>query len=329
MDSREHISVMRRKAGAARDGGGGRAMSAAKALRLALAQAADAQFDLAVTVATVEQMRVSPGEIASRMAGEGLLLLLDGTGGARAALRLDPQVLAALIEVQTTGGVRPGPARPRPATPTDAAMVAPFVDALLAQYDALMAQGVAGHVLRDFRFGDRVEDGRALMLMLGAVEHDLFRLTADLGSGAKSGQIDLLLPVPPVRPEREMGAPDAGEGVGIAQLALNAPVVLEAVMARVPVMLRDVSAFRSGQIVPLSPEVLASTHLVGTRGHVVARVHLGQMNGWRAVRLISTEVGETQPRQKDDAAPRPDRLPPLPAAGAELIPYSGPAQPAV
>lgn len=329
MDSQEHISVMRRKAGAARDGASERGMSASKALRLALAQAADAQFDLAVNVATVEQMRVSPGDIAGRMIGEGVLLLLDGARGARAALRLDVQVLAALIEVQTTGQVRPGVARPRPATPTDAAMVAPFVDALLAQYDAQMAQGIPGHVARDFRFGDRVEDVRAMMLALPAVEHDLFRLTVDLGSGAKSGQIDLLLPVAPQAPQHAEGAPGARDRAGVAQMALNAPVVLDAVMARVPVMLRDVSAFRRGQIVPLSPEVLATTYLVASKGHVVAKVHLGQMNGWRAVRLISTEVGEMPVVHKGDAVPHPSPLLPLSAAGAGLVPYADPAQTAV
>jgi flagellar motor switch protein FliM len=326
MDSQEHISVMRRKAGAGRDGAGGRGMSASKALRLALAQAADARFDLAVNVATVEQMRVSPGEIAGRMAGEGLLLLLDGREGARAMLRLDPQVLAALIEVQTTGQVRPGIARSRPATPTDAAMVAAFVDTLMAQYDAQKTQGIAGHVARDFRFGDRIEDVRAMMLVLPAVEHDLFRLTVDLGSRAKSGQIDLLLPVAPARPQRAEGASGARDREGIAQMALNAPVVLDAVMARVPVMLRDVSAFRRGQIVPLSPEVLATTYLVASKGHVVAKVHLGQMNGWRAVRLISTEVGEMPVAQKEETVAQPAPLLPLSAAGAELVPYADPAQ---
>lgn len=326
MDSQEHISVMRRKAGAARHGADGRGMSASKALRLALAQAADARFDLAVTVATVEQMRVSPGEIAGRMAGEGVLLLLDGGQGARAALRLDPQVLAALIEVQTTGQVRPGVARTRPATPTDAAMVAPLVDALMAQYDAQMAQGVAGHVARDFRFGDRVEDARAMTMALAATEHDLFRLTVDLGSGAKSGQIDLLLPVALQAPQRAEGAPGGRDRAGIAQLALNAPVILDAVMARVPLMLKDVSAFRRGQIVPLSPEVLATTYLVATKGHVVAKVHLGQMNGWRAVRLISTDIARGPGPQQGDAALRPDSMLALPTAGAELVPYAGPAQ---
>lgn len=323
MDGQDHISVMRRKAGAGRDGaGGGRGMSAARALRLALAQVAEAEFALAVNVATVEQMRVPPAEMAARLAGEGLLVLLDGAQGARAALRLDPQVLAALIEVQTTGRVRPGVARPRPATPTDAAMVAPFVDALLARFDAQMAQAVAGHGARDFRFGDRIEDARAMLLALTAPEHDLFRLTVDLGDGAKTGRIDLLLPAAPERAER---AADAPERPGLAQLALNAPVVLDAVMARVPVLLRDVSAFRRGQIVPLSPEALASTLLVGTRGHVVARVHLGQMNGWRAVRLISTGTGEIPAAPPGEAAAAQPAAA-QPAAGAGLVPYAAPAQ---
>jgi flagellar motor switch protein FliM len=201
MTAQDTASVIHRKARAARDGSDGRAMSPAKALRLSLARAADTLFDLALTVATVEQRRLNLAQVIDTMQDEGLILLLDGAGGARGAVALDAQMMAALIEVQTTGTLRPGAAPARRATRTDAAMVAPLVDALLDGIDAEMTAGVEGHVPRGFRFGDRMEDLRALGLALDAPEFDLYRVTADLGPGARTGRLDLLMParraVPP------------------------------------------------------------------------------------------------------------------------------------
>jgi len=325
MDSLDYSSVMRRMAQGARDGADARRMSPAKALRLALAQAADTLFGLAVNVATVEQMRLTEAEVANRLEGEGLLVLLDGARAERAAMRLDGQLLAAMIEVQTTGAVRPGIARARPATPTDAAMVARFVDAVLAQYDAFLMQGVTGHVPHDYRFGDRVEDVRSLLLALGMPDYDLFRLTLDLGSGAKTGQLDLLLPVRAVVAGRARDASGSRARHALAQLALGAPVVLDAVMARVPMTLKEVSALRRGQHIALSREVLGSACLVGTRGHLVAKVHLGQINGWRAVRFLSTETGDLpEARSADQAALSDNRAG---ASGAtDHVRHDSPAQ---
>ncbi len=291
MGSQDQNSVIRRKARAARDGADPRLMSPAKALRLSLAKAADTHFDLALNVATVEQLRVPPGEAGQKLGQEGLLVLLDGMQGARAALRFDPQFLAALIEVQTTGAVRPGVARTRPTTPTDAAMVAPLVDGLLERFDEQMAEGFEDHVARAFRFGDRVEDPRSLALALIDRDYDLFRITADLGPGAKTGRLDLLLPVVPTAGSKSGGTRPASAAHGLREVTLNAPVVLDTVMARVNLTLRDVWAFQPGQIVPLARDALSSAQLIGARGHLVAKVHLGQINGWRAVRLLAAEGG--------------------------------------
>jgi flagellar motor switch protein FliM len=46
---------------------------------------------------------------------------------------LDPQGLAAFIEILTVGQVSKRPAEPRVPTQTDAALVAPMVDLLLAE----------------------------------------------------------------------------------------------------------------------------------------------------------------------------------------------------
>lgn len=302
MAEQRQASVIRRKTRAAREGADPRVISPVRALRLALARAADTLFDLPLVVATVEQRRVEAGEVEAAFGTEGLYLLLDGAVGARAAARLCPGLVAALVEVQTTGRVRPGEVRPRPPTRTDAAMVAPLVDALLSGFDDGMAESGADLAPRGFHFGDRVEDARALALLLVAPEFDFFRLTVDLGPGLRTGRLDLLLPPAPSGPARtgvsaSRGAPARGPE-DVAAVVLMAPVALDAVLARIRVPLRAAMALEVGQRLEVAKDNLGKVRLVGAGGHVAAEGRLGRRDGWRALRLAGpgAERGAEAPR---------------------------------
>jgi flagellar motor switch protein FliM len=310
MVSQDQNSVIHRKARPARNGCESRAMSSAKALRLSLARAADTLFGLALTVATVEQQRVTLDRIDNTLHDDGLILLLDGAGAARGAAGLDQQMTAALIEVQTTGRVRKGAAQPRRATPTDAAMMAPLMDALMDGIDAEMGAEIDTYQPRGLGFGDRVEDLRSLALTLDAPEYDHFRVTADLGDGAKTGTLDLLLPVRPDPPKRPASpARTADEASDIGDVILGAPAVLDAVLARITLPLREACAFQPGQTLTLDRETLIKTRLLATGGHLVAEARLGQINGWRALRLVSAPAAPL-PDLGEPPSPLQDTRPP-------------------
>ncbi|MBC7133685.1 MAG: FliM/FliN family flagellar motor switch protein [Roseovarius sp.] len=300
MSAARQASVLRRKTRAVREGSDPRIMSPVKALRLSLARAADTLFDLTLTVATVEQRRIEPGEIEGILGDEGLFLLLEGAGGARGALRLDPALVAGLIEVQTIGHVLPGAVRPRPPTRTDAAMVAPLVDAALAGFDAEIAAAHPRQPPRGFRYGDRVEDGRALALLMTAAEFDLFRVTVDLAQGRRSGRLDLLLPPAPSAVRRPTGGVTAEQpaeaGPDLARVALAAPALLDVVLARLNLPLRAAMALRPGDRLELPLGCLGAAQIVDRAGHVVAEGRLGRREGWRALRLSGPA---------EDAAPPP------------------------
>ena len=313
MASQDQEKVIHRKARPPRDGCESRAMSSAKALRLSLARAADTLFDLALTVATVEQQRMTLGGIDEGLQDDGLILLLDGAGGARGAVLLDQQMMAALIEVQTTGRVRKGQAQPRPPTRTDAAMMAPLVDALMDGIDAEMSAEVDGYQPRGFCFGDRVDDLRSLALTLDAPDYDHFRVIVDLGPGAKTGQLDLMLPVradPPKRPATTDRT--TRDTTRMSDVVLGAPIVLDAVLARVTLPLSEACAFEPGQTLPLDRETLTETRLVAAGGHLVAEARLGQIHGWRALCLVSTPEAPlpdlAEPAARADATPGPPAL---------------------
>jgi flagellar motor switch protein FliM len=345
MERTVRASVIRRKTRAARGGTDTRAVSPVRALRLALARAADTLLGLPLVVATVEQARVEAGETEAALGGGGLCLLLDGAAGMRAGMRLCPALLGALIEVQTTGRVRPGEVRARAPTRTDAALVAPLVDALLAGFDDGLADGGGDAARRGLHFGDRVEDARALALLLVAPEFDLFRLTVDLGPGLRTGRLDLLVPPLPVA-GTPLAAARAGAGAdgggrrpggdaALSAAAMAAPVPLDAVLARIRLPLVEAMALAPGARLDIPRASLGRVRLLGAGGHLAGEGRLGRRDGWRAVRLSGPEAeGRAEPAPQvaapaQGAGPGPARAAPgaIPGAAAETGGGTGGAAP--
>lgn len=283
-------SVLHRKTQVAREDFDARGMSPSKALRLALSKAADGLLGLAVTVSTVEQVKLPQTAIESDIANTGLLVLLDGAHGRRGALMMDQSFLSALIEVQTMGHVRKAEAQDRPLTRTDAAIAAPLIDEMLRLFDSQMDDATAAHTPAEFRFGDMIEDTRTLALAMDKPDYDRFRITADLGQGAKTGVLDILLPKAPPRAPEARHAPELAEDTDTLQgSAMNAPVVLNAVMARISMPLDQICNLKEGEVMTISREAISDLQLLGADNHLVASVKLGQVNGWRAVRLLAPD----------------------------------------
>jgi flagellar motor switch protein FliM len=135
-----------------------------------------------------------------------------------------------------------------------------------------------------------IEDGRALSLVLDAPEYDLFRLSVDLGEGAKTGMLTLILPVQPkISQAAEGREAQADASDGFKGNALDAPVTMDAVVARITMPLNEICQLAQGSILPVPTECLSKTELVAAGNHVVSEVLLGQMNGLRAVRFAPSE----------------------------------------
>ena len=293
MDSNDSLSIIHKKARVAREGFDARAMSPAKALRVSLAKTADVALDLALTVSTLEQTVVTTEGLLSKLDEQGLLVLLDGAGGTRGVAVLDCQLVSAIIEKQIAGHVRKGEAAPRSYTRTDAAMVAPFLDATFEGFDTQLEAHIETYTPGVFRFGDKVEDARAMSLMLESGRFDLFRLTVELEEGAKIGVLMVALPcrnpVPTPVDSSEEGAP--ARQTSLEKLALDATVTLTTVVARLNLPLHEICALKPDMTLPVSASSLGESQLVAHPGHVVADVHLGQVDGMRAVRIMLPGTG--------------------------------------
>ncbi len=296
--------VIHRKARASREEYNARAMSPAKALRLALAQSSDTHFDLPLVVTTVEQVEISQTALRGEFSGGGLLVLLDGPDGARGAVRLDHALLSALIEVQTTGRVSGRAPDGRAVTRTDAAIAAPLIDATLERAEAQLCEETPDHWATGYRFGVMMEDARGMSLALNSAAFHVFRMTVELGEGAFPGSVAFLLPVPLAPPPRPDETGDDKVQRTLGQSAMNAPVSLEAVLGRVSIPLTQLCGLAPGDVVPFQMDRPLQIRLETSQKHVVALGRLGQMNGMRAVRLTPGGEGGGQTRSAENPAGR-------------------------
>lgn len=272
------IGILRRKARPARtrppQGG------AADAWRRVLPRAAADGLGLELSVAGVAEREVDLHRDLA--AEEGALLLMLVEAGLPTGLAvLDEGLLAALIEVQTTGRVFSGRREPRPPTAVDAALARPAIDDWLAGVAEARGQGLWP------RAGAAPPDLRAALLKLEEGRWVETRVDLDLGGGRRTGRLRLFLPI-------RAPAPASAEAGSLAAAVLPVETSLEAVLARIRVPLGTVVALEPGQLLPLPGVSLRRIRLEAPLGRPVATVHLGQSRGFRAVRILAGGAGEPQ-----------------------------------
>ncbi|KMK66516.1 flagellar motor switch protein FliM [Puniceibacterium sp. IMCC21224] len=258
-------------------------MSPVKALRLALSRTADALWDLALVTQGV-QLELLDQEGAHEAVPDGLLLvLLDGPDGVAGLVAVDRNVMTAMTEVQTILQVTSLPVEERAITHTDAAMMAPLIDGALSRFEANLEGHPDLEMLSGYRFGAMVEDSRTAGLLLEAARYRLFRVAMDLGGGKRQGDLQIMLP------EREIAAPqrpevEQGPGPHEQRLML-VPAQIDAVLCRMRLSLHKAATLKPGDLLELPVDALGTAELMVGQRHRMARGKMGQMNGFRAIRL--------------------------------------------
>lgn len=323
MAESQRRNLLRDLASAARRAQDSREMSPARALRLGLARAAAQLYELPLQVTEVQTEVLALDEVATACGAERLLALLDGPEGARGAVGLSRAMVAALIEVQVLGVVSTLEVGSRRLTPTDAAMVAPWLDAALERVDHALEEDAApgrdsGWMI-GYRFGAMAEEGRALALALDAPRFRLLRLTVDVALGRRIGEVLLLLP------EAAPGArPEPGDRARAAESLLQVPAELRVIAGRISLPLARAGALQPGDLLPLDGLALGTAELRSVDGTLAGQARLGRRGEHWAVRFGPVErqpeatagpVRATPPQA--DPPPQADALRRMPAAQAQ------------
>ena len=295
-----------RKADVGRQEHQARAMTLAKALRLTAAKVADDLLDMALSVVELRTERRVVDDVPALLVPQNLLILLEGPNRQRGAAVLDQSLVEGLIQKLTTGKVQPAPegAEGRKLTDTDAAICAPFLDALIARAGQLPEAPKDQAVLRGFAFGARTPEPRLLLMALDAASYHVFGLTLDIEGGRRQGSLTLILPeaaaVPNPLDRVEISAtgdapvppaPIAPRTLCDPVLALE--VALPVALARTQLSLKTLSTLSEGDVLQLEEADFAKARLLTPDGKSLGRVTLGQIDSRRAVQLhTATPVAE-------------------------------------
>ncbi|MZR12764.1 hypothetical protein GQE99_06990 [Maritimibacter sp. DP07] len=324
MSTETRPSVIRRKAGAGRPPPEIGAPDAAKILRTVVMQAGEEVAGLAIAAGAPEEDRVTLATVTGEMAEHALMALTEGPGGRYGLVLLDRDVLAALIEVQTTGRVTPRPADARAPTRTDAILCADFIDRVLELLEQRAAEAALEQApaLSGYRYALALAEARAIPLTLEDVPYRRFRMSLDMARGAKQGRLDLILPFD--------AAPTAGAGAGLAdgagftrrlgEVVAGAPVRLRAMLHRVEMPIAQVTELRAGSMIPLPAGALDNVTVADLDGRPVAQGRLGMADGNRAVRLGTAGESRALPREAPPTPPQGQgaQVPDLPVQEGDL-----------
>lgn len=304
-------TTLHRKAQAGRAEHQARAMSLAKALRLTLAKVAEDKFEMSMAALSLRN-QTCPGEkIDQHLSETDLLMLFDGPGGRRAAVMMDPALVGALIQQQTMGKVLAvNDSADRPMTPTDAAIAAPFLDALLQRAAPVPEDPDDQKLISGFRFGAWVEDARVLAMSLDAPDYQLIHIDVDISGGIRQGRIMMCMPLgqevesaakPGDSPAEDKPDLDPPQRVTLSETVMKLTVDLRISLAKMRMPLRDLGKLAVGDVLDLGAADFSKVRVQTLAGRAIGRGTLGQLDGVRAVQVAATsDVTQNLQRRASD-----------------------------
>jgi len=312
-------SVLERKATAQRRALGVGAVSIPRALGRSLSIAADALWALGLSCALKSDDLVSTDRALAKLGDDQLFIILEKDDGPVALLALDRHLVTGLIEVQTLGKVTRFPLDDRPYTQTDAAMMAPLVDATMPRFGSMLSTQPERAHLQGYLFGAQVDDVQTAGLALEAAQMQAVHFDVNLAHATREGRMVFLFPEPP-----EVHDPGGETRRGKYEEAMKmVPARMHAVLTRIHIPLSKVQALKPGDVLEIAPSAITAATLVVEGGHVAAKGKMGQMNGFRAIRI----GGEMKLLHKPSPAPEvSETLPTLVPQASQSLDFPSPSQ---
>jgi flagellar motor switch protein FliM len=264
-------------------------LTASRAVRLALARGAQTSIGLPVTVGSVAEQALPLDELLAEFTDELLLIPLTRNGAICGILACDAGLVAAAIEVMTTGKISAGAPDTRSITKTEGTLVQPLLRALLDELEETTARTSLDGWTRMVGLGPRFTSCRAASFDMTDGTYRLMRMTLDCGGPDRQGVMLLALPLQgSALADTQAASPDvpiADWHSLLNDTVMTAPARLDAVLHRMKLPLSVMTGLQVGQILPLQGCTVGMVRLVDLNGRTVARGRLGQMAGQIAVRI--------------------------------------------
>jgi len=286
------------------------------AIRVAFGRMAQTCRGLDATVKTVKMYPASLAEVVEIVEPGMFLSLLEGGQDRIGLAVMCHSMMAGLVEAVTTARVADTVPNPRKPTRTDAALLAPLIDAFFQQIARRLAgTGAQEAQFAGYVYGSFLDDPRPLGVLLEDVPYQILRLRVQFGHGPRTGDVYLVLPDMAFAQDLADAERETTEKAQwAAQLEATvcaAEVQLDAVLCRMQMKLSAVSTLKRGDVLCLPESALEALSLETLKGQVIAKARLGQARGQRAVRLTSQPGDMTE----DYDAPFT-----LPVSAARILP---------
>ena len=261
-------------------------LTSSRAVRLALTKAANDTVGLVLTVQSVAEETTDLDDMLGSLADDLMLVALQRADHLVGLIALDLEMRAAVLEMETMSAVLAQPAEQRVPTRTDKMLCDPLVAAFLAAFPAAVAGTALEGWIDGVIPGDRVETVRAAGLILADCTYRIVRLSVDLGVADRQAQVVMVLPVVQEVTETVVAPQETVDWDATFQDAVShAPACLTALLHRFPVSLATAQGLQVGSVLPLPGCTVHSVRLLSPDGSGVAQAKLGQVGGYRAVRL--------------------------------------------
>lgn len=307
-NSKGAVSALHRKTASGRAEHQARVMTLARALRLSVAKIADDLFDMALATLGVRTQEVAGPDLIDHFDDGALLLLLDGPHQRRAAVVIDQALVGALIQQQTMGQVLPHvDTEPRTMTNTDAAICAPFLNALFERIAELPEAERDRQLVKGYQFGARAEDARLLQLAMEAAQYQLVQMDIDVERGNRQGKMTLCLPVTEIEPLLDDAGTDddmasggflKGAKPSLAETVPTLPIELSLILSCLKLPLNRISNLKVGDILALKEGGFDAVEMRTSQGRKVGKGTLGQLDGLRAIRITQRKAANEPPKRR-------------------------------
>lgn len=331
MTTGTHVTLLRRMTRPQGQGETENPLSSSRAVRLALTKAANDSVGLVLTVESVGEEVTALDDMLATLGTDLMLVGLERDGALSGLIALDMEMRAAVLEMETMGAVLARPAETRVPTHTDKVLCDPVLCGFLGAFPhAVLGTPLEGW-MDGVVIGTKVESARAAGLVLTDCTYRIVRMGVDLGVADRHAQLVIALPLVEVAAAPETAPPPPVDWQQIfRENVRDAPACLEALLYRAPLSLATAQSLQVGTVLPLPGCTVHSVRLLSPDGHEVAQAKLGQMGGYRAVRLesapapqlaelpnqaITTQLGMRDVMDDESIAPPVD----LPGAQPEMI----------
>ena len=284
-------------------------LTSSRAVRLALTKAANDTAGLVLTVQSVAEEVTTLDDMLATLGDDLMLVGLDRDDALAGLIALDMEMRAAVLEMETMGAVLARPAETRAPTRTDQMLCDPLLRNFLVAFPGAVIGTPLEGWMDGATTGEKLDSARAAGLILTDCAYRIVRMSVDLGVADRRAMLVIVLPLVEEAAVPEVAPPPPIDWQQIFRENVhNAPASLQALLYRAPISLATAQSLQVGSVLPLLGCSVNSVRLLSPDGQVVAQAKLGQIGGYRAVRLEAAPAPQLSELGRG-SAPAPIGLP--------------------